>query len=68
LIRNVRKSLDSIASNNEDAAFALMRAAENTRDEVLRQQMLRLVHRLNQDAVDLRMLRDEVSYVGEKRA
>ncbi|HIQ45294.1 MULTISPECIES: hypothetical protein [Pseudomonas] len=68
MIRNVRKSLDSIASNNEDAAFALMRAAENTRDEVLRQQMLRLVHRLNQDAVDLRMLRDEVSYVGEKRA
>lgn len=68
MIRNVRKSLDSIASNNEDAAFALMRAAENTRDEVLRQQMLRLVHRLNQDAADLRMLRDEVSYVGEKRA
>ncbi|MFY1052943.1 hypothetical protein ACOQNP_15115 [Ectopseudomonas khazarica] len=68
MIRNVRKSLDSIASNNEDAAFALMRAAENTRDEVLRQQMLRLVHRLNQDAVNLRMLRDEVSYVGEKRA
>ncbi|MGP9827739.1 hypothetical protein ACT048_25030 [Ectopseudomonas khazarica] len=68
MIRNVRKSLDSIASNNEDAAFALMRAAENTGDEVLRQQMLRLVHRLNQDAVDLRMLRDEVSYVGEKRA
>ncbi|MEW6460983.1 MAG: hypothetical protein AB1459_07640 [Pseudomonadota bacterium] len=68
MIRNVRKSLDSIASNNEDAAFALMRAAENTRDEVLRQQMPRLVHRLNQDAVDLRMLRDEVSYVGEKRA
>ena len=68
MIRNVRKSLDSIASNNEDAAFALMRAAENTRDEVLRQQMLRLVHRLNQDAVDLRMLRDEVSYVGEKHA
>jgi len=68
LIRNVRKTLDSIATNNEDAAFALMRAAENTRDEVLRQHMLRLIHRLNQDAVDLRVLRDEVFNPATKRA
>ncbi|MBG0847225.1 hypothetical protein H3222_18640 [Pseudomonas chengduensis] len=68
LIRNVRKTLDSIATNNEDAAFALMRAAENTRDEVLRQHMLRLIHRLNQDAVDLRVLRDEVFNPAIKRA
>jgi hypothetical protein len=68
LIRNVRKTLDSIAANNEDAAFALMRAAESTRDEVLRQHMLRLIHRLNQDAVDLRMLRDEVFNPTSKRA
>lgn len=68
MIRNVRKTLDSIATNNEDAAFTLMRAAENTRDEVLRQQMLRLIHRLNQDAVDLRILRDEVFDPSAKRA
>nr|WP_230874290.1 hypothetical protein [Pseudomonas chengduensis] len=68
MIRNVRKTLDSIATNNEDAAFALMRAAENTRDEVLRQHMLRLIHRLNQDAVDLRVLRDEVFNPAIKRA
>jgi hypothetical protein len=67
LIRNVRKTLDSIAANNEDAAFALMRAAENTQDEVLRQHMLRLIHRLNQDAVDLRVLRDEVFNPATKR-
>lgn len=68
MIRNVRKTLDSIAANNEDAAFALMRAAENTQDEVLRQHMLRLIHRLNQDAVDLRVLRDEVFNPATKRA
>lgn len=68
MIRNVRKTLDSIAANNEDAAFALMRAAENTQDEVLRQHMLRLIHRLNQDAVDLRILRDEVFNPATKRA
>ena len=68
MIRNVRKTLDSIAANNEDAAFALMRAAENTRDEVLRQHMLRLIHRLNQDAVDLRILRDEAFNPATKRA
>tara|TARA_Y100001951_G_scaffold105360_1_gene122429 strand:+ start:14054 stop:14275 length:222 start_codon:yes stop_codon:yes gene_type:complete len=68
LIRNVRKTLDSIATNNEDAAFALMRAAENAQDEVLRQHMLRLIHRLNQDAVDLRVLRDEVFNPATKRA
>lgn len=68
MIRNVRKTLDSIAANNEDAAFALMRAAENTQDEVLRQHMLRLIHRLNQDAVDLRILRDEAFNPATKRA
>ncbi|MFY1053893.1 hypothetical protein ACOQNP_19920 [Ectopseudomonas khazarica] len=68
MIRNVRKTLDSIATNNEDAAFALMRAAENAQDEVLRQHMLRLIHRLNQDAVDLRVLRDEVFNPATKRA
>ena len=45
-----------------------MRAAENAQDEVLRQHMLRLIHRLNQDAVDLRVLRDEVFNPATKRA
>ena len=68
LIRNVRKTLDTIAEHNEDAALALMRAAERTGDEVLRQQMLRVIHRLNQDAVDLRILRDDVVLGAHKRA
>ncbi|PTS82666.1 hypothetical protein DBR00_16210 [Pseudomonas sp. HMWF032] len=57
--RNTRKTLTAIADHNEDAAIALMRAAERTGDEVLRHQMLRVIHRLNQDAIDLRSLRDD---------
>jgi hypothetical protein len=68
LIRNVRKTLDAIAEHNEDAALALMRAAERTGDEVLRQQMLRVIHLLNQDAVDLRILRDDVVLGAHRRA
>lgn len=68
LIRNVRKTLDTIAEHNEDAALALMRAAERTGDEVLRQQMLRVIHSLNQDALDLRVLRDDIALGNHKRA
>lgn len=68
MIRNVRKTLDTIADHNEDAALALMRAAERTGDEILRQQMLRVIHSLNQDAVDLRILRDDVAMAAHKRA
>ena len=35
--RNLRKTLDSVADNNETAAFDLMRAVEKLGDEVLRQ-------------------------------
>ncbi len=68
MIRNVRKTLNTIAEHNEDAALALMRAAERTGDEVLRQQMLRVIHSLNQDALDLRVLRDDIALENHKRA
>jgi len=38
----------------------VMRAAEQLKDEVLRQRLLNLIHRLNQDAIDLRIARDEI--------
>lgn len=58
--RSMRKLLDSVASNNEHAALDVMRAAEQITDEVLRQRLLNLVHRLNQDADDLRLARDDI--------
>jgi len=58
--RSVRKLLDAVASNNEAAALDVMRASEQLKDEVLRQRLLNLIHRLNQDATDLRMARDEI--------
>ncbi|AWY38942.1 hypothetical protein [Pseudomonas putida] len=58
--RSLRKLLDSVASNNEAAALDVMRASEQLKDEVLRQRLLNLIHRLNQDAIDLRMARDEI--------
>jgi hypothetical protein len=38
----------------------MMRAAEQLKDEVLRQRLLNMIHRLNQDAIDLRMARDDI--------
>ncbi|PYC24460.1 hypothetical protein DMO17_10285 [Aquipseudomonas alcaligenes] len=58
--RTLRKTLDLVASHNEDAALAVMRAAERTGDEVLRQQLLNVIHRLNQDACDLRSVREQL--------
>ncbi|WPN44503.1 MULTISPECIES: hypothetical protein [unclassified Pseudomonas] len=58
--RSMRKLLDSVASNNEAAALDVMRAAEQLKDEVLRQRLLNLIHQLHQDANDLRMARDEI--------
>jgi hypothetical protein len=58
--RSMRKLLDSVATNNEAAALDVMRAAEQLQDEVLRQCLLNLIHRLNQDANDLRMARDDI--------
>ena len=58
--RSMRKLLDSVATNNEGAAFDVMRAAEQLQDEVLRQRLLNLIQQLNQDANDLRMARDNI--------
>ena len=59
--RNTRKTIDSIACRNEDAAFELMRAAERIGDAALKQQLLNVIHNLNQDAADLRRLRNCVA-------
>lgn len=56
----MRKLLDSVANNNEVAALDMMRAAEQLKDEVLRQRLLNMIHRLNQDAIDLRAARDDI--------
>jgi len=66
--RSMRKLLDSVAANNEGAALDVMRAAEQLKDEVLRQRLLNLIHRLNQDAIDLRIARDEIQGGGIKLA
>lgn len=59
--RNLRKTLDAVAANNEAAALDVMRAVDQLGDELMRQRLLGLVHRLNQDASDLRRARDDVS-------
>lgn len=56
----MRKLLDPVATNNEVAALDVMRATEQLKDEVLRQRLLNLIHRLNQDADDLRMARNDI--------
>ena len=66
--RNLRKTLDSVAVNNETAGFDLMRAVEKLGDEVLRQRLLNTIHRLNQDAYELREARDSVEQVSVKLA
>ena len=66
--RNLRKTLDSVAENNETAAFDLMRAVEKLSDEVLRQRLLNTIHRLNQDAYELREARDSVEQVSVRLA
>lgn len=66
--RNICKTLDLVAANNESAAIAVMRAAERVGDEVLRQQLLNLIHRLNLDAAQLRLAREEIAQLGLQRA
>ena len=56
----MRKLLDLVATNNEMAALDVMRATEQIKDELLRQRLLNLIHRLNQDANDLRLARDDI--------
>lgn len=59
--RSIRKTLDTAAENNETAALVLMRAAEQLEvHDVLRQQLLNVIHRLHQDADELREIRDDV--------
>lgn len=60
-VRNMRKVLDAVASHNEAAALDVMRAAEQIKDELLRQRLLNTIHQLNQDADDLRLARDELN-------
>ena len=66
--RTICKTLDLVAANNEAAAIAAMRAAERIGDELLRQQLLNVIHRLNQDAAQLRLTRDEIAGQGLRRA
>ena len=66
--RHICKTLDLVADNNEAAAVAVMRAAEHIGDELLRQQLFKVIHRLNQDAAQLHLTRDDVAGQGLKRA
>jgi hypothetical protein len=45
-----------------------MRAVERVGDEVLQQQLLNAIHRMNLDATQLRMARDELATQGLKCA
>ena len=67
-VRTICKTLDLVADNNQTAAIAVMRAAERTGDEVLKQQLLNVIHRLNLDATLLHAARHEVASEGLKRA
>lgn len=58
---NIRKTTGLAVSHNEEAALALMRAAERTGDELLRQQLSNVIHRLNQDACELRQARENLA-------
>jgi hypothetical protein len=66
--RTTRKTIDVIASHNEDAALAVMRAAERMSDELLKQQLFKVIHRLNQDAAELRLLRETLPFEEPRRA
>lgn len=66
--RHLRKTLDAVATHNQSAALDVMRALEQLGDEVLRQRLLGVVHRLNQDAEELRLARDDVQGSHVKRA
>jgi hypothetical protein len=59
-VRSFRKTLDSVAANNESAAIEVMRVVDQVSDQLLRQRLLNVVHQLNRDADDLRVIRDNV--------
>ena len=60
-IRNICKTLDQVAGNNEAAAVALMRAAERVGDALLREQLLNVIHRMHLDAAQLRVTRENIA-------
>ena len=60
-LRNFRKTLDAVAINNEAAAIAVMRAADRIGDAALKEQLFNVIQRMNQDAAELRVVRDHVS-------
>lgn len=66
--RHLCKALDQVAANNETAAIAVMRAAEAISDQLLKQQLLNVIHRLNVDATLLQAARHEIASEGLKRA
>lgn len=66
--RSLRKTLDAVASNNEATALEVMRAVEQVQDDLLRQKLLKSIHHLNQDAAELRALREEVASPLSRRA
>lgn len=55
-VRSFRKTLDSVAANNESAAIEVMRVVDQVSDQLLRQKLLNVVHQLNRDADDLRVI------------
>ncbi|MBM7060712.1 hypothetical protein JQX08_08320 [Pseudomonas sp. UL073] len=59
-IRTLRKTLDTVAANNEAAAIDVMRAAERIADATLKQQLFDVIHRMNVDAAELRSAREQV--------
>ncbi|MFV3306197.1 hypothetical protein ACNFBT_13030 [Pseudomonas sp. NY15181] len=66
--RSLRKTLDAVASNNEATALEIMRAVDQVQDDLLRQKLLKAIHHLNQDATDLRALREEINAPLSRRA
>lgn len=66
--RTICKTLDLVAANNEAATVTVMRAAERVGDELLRQQLFNLIHRMNLDAAQLRLAREQIAEQGLKRA
>nr|WP_279577175.1 hypothetical protein [Pseudomonas sp. LA21] len=64
----MRKTLDAVAANNEATALEVMRAVDQVQDDLLRQKLLKSIHHLNQDAAELRALREEINAPQSRRA
>ena len=67
-LRTICKTLDHVAANNQAAAIAVMRAAEIIDDQLLKQQLQNVIHRLNLDATLLQSARNDVASDSFKRA